>query len=55
MAPRHPIHTKASIRPGQSHENIKIPYGGWLPKGRMAEDGKVPAEYTAMVEMTRGG
>jgi len=32
-----------------------IPYGGWLPKGRKAENGKVPAEYTAMVEMIRGG
>ena len=32
-----------------------VSYGGWLPRGRMAEDGKVPAEYTAMVEMTRGG
>ena len=32
-----------------------VEYGGWLPKGRMAEDGKVPARYDAMVEMTRGG
>jgi len=32
-----------------------VEYGGWLPKGRMAEDGVVPAEYTAMVEMTKGG
>ncbi|WP_459914318.1 YpsA SLOG family protein [Desulfocicer niacini] len=29
--------------------------GGRLPKSRIAEDGVVPAEYTAMVEMTRGG
>ena len=34
---------------------VEYGYGGWLPKGRMAEDGVVPAEYTAMVEMTRGG
>jgi hypothetical protein len=23
----------------------KLPYGGWIPKGRRAEDGKVPADY----------
>ena len=34
---------------------VGMPYGGWLPKGRMAEDGVVPARYDAMVEMTRGG
>ena len=32
-----------------------VEFGGWLSNGRMAEDGVVPAEYTAMVEMTRGG
>ena len=32
-----------------------VSYGGWLPKGRMAEDGKVPAKYKAKQEMTRGG
>jgi hypothetical protein len=34
---------------------ISIPYGGWLPKGRKAEDGTVPDKYSAMQEMTRGG
>lgn len=28
-----------------------VPYGGWLPKGRMAEDGKVPARYEAMASL----
>ncbi len=23
----------------------KIPYGGWLPKGRLTEDGPLPAKY----------
>lgn len=23
----------------------RIPHGGWIPKGRRAEDGKIPAEY----------
>ena len=32
-----------------------IPYGGWLPKGRKAEDGTVPDRYTEMKELTRGG
>lgn len=32
-----------------------IPYGGWLPKGRTAEDGTVPEKYSAMQEMNRGG
>lgn len=32
-----------------------VEYGGWLPKGRKAEDGTVPARYKAMKEMTRGG
>jgi hypothetical protein len=25
--------------------NLGIPHGGWCPKGRRAEDGKVPARY----------
>ena len=33
----------------------KFPYGGWLPKGRKAENGTVPATYTKFQEMTRGG
>lgn len=32
-----------------------VEYGGWLPKGRKAEDGVVPARYKSMVEMARGG
>lgn len=34
---------------------IGIPYGGWLPKGRKAEDGIVPETYTELQELTRGG
>lgn len=34
---------------------IGIPYGGWLPKGRKAEDGIVPETYTEFQELTRGG
>lgn len=34
---------------------LDIPYGGWLPKGRKAEDGIVPEKYLAMQELTRGG
>lgn len=30
-------------------------YGGWVPKGRKAEDGVVPAKYTALQEMSKGG
>jgi len=29
----------------------KIPHGGWVPKGRLAEDGPVPAKYK-LTEMT---
>lgn len=32
-----------------------IPYGGWIPKGRKAEDGTVPGNYTELQELTRGG
>ena len=32
-----------------------IPYGGWIPKGRKAEDGTVPDTYTELQELTRGG
>ena len=32
-----------------------IDYGGWVPKGRKAEDGIVPEKYTKLQEMTRGG
>lgn len=34
---------------------MDIPYGGWIPKGRKAEDGTVPDKYTELQEMTRGG
>ncbi|MDH4350305.1 MAG: putative molybdenum carrier protein [Gemmatimonadota bacterium] len=27
-----------------------IPYGGWIPRGRLAEDGVVPDRYIYMVE-----
>lgn len=32
-----------------------VSYGGWLPKGRKAENGPVPVMYTAFQVMTRGG
>jgi hypothetical protein len=32
-----------------------IPDGGWIPKGRKAEDGNVPDTYTELQELTRGG
>ena len=25
--------------------NLKIPHGGWCPKGRLAEDGKISIKY----------
>ena len=34
---------------------LGIEYGGWVPKGRKAEDGIVPEKYTKLQEMTRGG
>ncbi|MEZ5286754.1 MAG: putative molybdenum carrier protein [Vicinamibacterales bacterium] len=27
-----------------------IPTGGWVPRGRLAEDGPIPASYTGLVE-----
>ena len=24
---------------------MRIPYGGWIPKGRKTEDGRLPEEY----------
>ena len=35
--------------------SCNIPYGGWLPKGRKAENGIVPETYTNFQEMTTGG
>ena len=32
-----------------------VEYGGWLPKGRTAEDGILPARYKTMQEMATGG
>ncbi|MCP4673431.1 MAG: hypothetical protein GY857_19250 [Desulfobacula sp.] len=32
-----------------------IQYGGWIPKGRKAEDGIIPERYTRLQEMTTGG
>lgn len=31
--------------------DLNIPYGGWLPKGRLTEDGPLPPEYVGMQEM----
>lgn len=30
--------------------DLKMPYGGWIPKGRMSEDGVIPARYKYMQE-----
>lgn len=27
-----------------------VPYGGWVPKGRLAEDGDIPARYENLLE-----
>ncbi|WP_020585461.1 putative molybdenum carrier protein [Desulfobacter curvatus] len=32
-----------------------VEYGGWIPKGRKAEDGTVPEKYTELTEVPRGG
>lgn len=29
-----------------------VPIGGWVPKGRKAEDGVIPEKYIGLVEMT---
>jgi hypothetical protein len=29
---------------------LGIPYGGWIPRGRLAEDGRISATYAALVE-----
>jgi len=29
---------------------LGLPYGGWIPKGRLAEDGAVPERYATMRE-----
>src|SRR5574344_1431456 len=31
--------------------SLGYPYGGWLPKGRLAEDGPLPDSYVGMQEM----
>ena len=31
---------------------LGLPYGGWVPKGRLAEDGVVPLKYVGMQEHT---
>ncbi len=33
--------------------DLGFPYGGYVPKGRRAEDGIVPLEFSAMTEDTR--
>ena len=32
-----------------------VEYGGWLPKGRKAEDGEVASKYSKLSEMKTGG
>ena len=34
---------------------LNIEYGGWVPKGKKAEDGIVPEKYTKLQEMIRDG
>lgn len=29
---------------------LRIPYGGWCPKGRIAEDGKIPDKFAYLLE-----
>ena len=31
---------------------LGLPYGGWVPKGHLAEDGMVPMKYAGMQEHT---
>ena len=33
---------------------LKIPHGGWVPKGRLAEDGPIPSKYKLQEMPTRG-
>ena len=33
---------------------LGVPYGGYVPKGRKAEDGRVPDRYANLIEMTSG-
>jgi len=32
---------------------LGLPYGGWVPKGRLAEDGAVPPRYVGMMGSIR--
>lgn len=34
---------------------FSIPFGGWVPKGRFAEDGMVPAGFYSLKELPEGG
>lgn len=31
-------------------KDLKMPYGGWCPKGRIAEDGRIPGRYASLLE-----
>ena len=35
--------------------DLKIPYGGYIPAGRRAEDGKIPAKYVGLTETRSDG
>ena len=35
--------------------DLKIPYGGFIPAGRRAEDGKIPAKYIGLTETKSDG
>jgi hypothetical protein len=32
-----------------------VDYGGWVPRGKKAEDGIIPEKYTKLQELIRGG
>jgi hypothetical protein len=34
----------------EAAKGLEFPYGGWVPLGRRAEDGKVPAEFDQLTE-----
>ena len=47
--------TGADIAGVDAAISVGCPYGGWLPKGRKAENGIVPEKYTQFEVMTSGG
>ena len=35
--------------------DLKIPYGGFIPAGRRAEDGRIPSKYVGLIETRSDG